>query len=53
MVDVYCTMMGIAMMETTMLNATMMEVIAALILIHHLTGMNAALFVNVNMDVHY
>ena len=45
--------MGTVMMETTMLAVTMMEVIAALVLIHHLTGISTALFVNVNMVVHY
>ena len=39
--------MGIVMMETTMLVVTMMEAIAALVMIHHLDGMIGAFYVNV------
>ena len=39
------------MMKTTMLVVTMMEVIAALVLIHHMTGMIGVLSVNVKMAV--
>ena len=43
--------MGIVMMEIIMLVVTMMEVIAALVLIHHMTGMIGVLSVNVKMVV--
>ena len=43
--------MGIVMMETTMLVVLMMEVIAALVLIHHMDGILTALFVIVRKMV--
>ena len=43
--------MGIVMMETTMLVVLMMEVTAAPGLIHHLDGISIALFVNVKRMV--
>ena len=49
-------MMTIVMMATTMLVVTLMEVLAALVRIHHLDGMITAIFVNVKMmmmDVYY
>ena len=41
--------MGTVMMETIMLVVTMMEEIAALVLIHHLDGIFTALNVSVKM----
>ena len=39
--------MGIVMMETIMLVVTMMGVIAALVMMHHLNGIHIALYANV------
>ena len=49
--NLHMKVMGIVMMETTIMVVTMMEVIAAKVLIHHLDGMITALFVNVKRMV--